>query len=116
MYELTKKEKKRAKEIFSISIEKEFETALQNSEVIMAKWKNNTATSREIFYETRTYLNNFLKHQERRYDDLRSHDYLITLSEILKEGYITEKELQDFSDEAKEDIKRYISLSENNHP
>jgi len=116
MHELTKKEEKRAREIFSISIEKEFETALQNSEVIMAKWKNNTATSREIFHETRTYQNNFLKHLERRYDDLRSHDYLITLSEILKEGYIKEEELQDFSNKSKEDIKRYISLSDNNHP
>src|SRR6185312_412346 len=115
MYELTKKEKKRAREIFSISIEREFETALQNSEKIIVKEKNNIATSREIFHETRTYLNNFLKHLELRYDDLRSHDYLITLSEILKEGYVKEEELQDFSDEAKENIKRYISLS-NNHP
>jgi len=116
MYELSKKGKKRAREIFSLSIEKEFETALQNSEEIIVKRKNDIATSRELFHETRTYLNNFLKHLELRYDDLRSHDYLITLSEILKEGYITEKELQDFSDEAKEDIKRYDSLSDDNHP
>ncbi len=34
MYELTKKEKKRAREIFSISIEKEFEAALKNSELL----------------------------------------------------------------------------------
>ena len=37
MYELTKKEKKIARDIFSVSIEKEFDTALQNSDVIIAR-------------------------------------------------------------------------------
>jgi hypothetical protein len=101
MQELTKKEKKIAREVFSMSIEKEFDTALQNSEVILAKWKSGNATGREIFHETRSYLNNFLKHLQRRYDDLRSSDYLITLAGILKDGYITEEEIKDFSDEAR---------------
>ncbi len=110
MYELTKKEKKSARKIFSISIEKEFETALKNSEIIIAKWKNNTSTSREIFHETHTYLDNFLKHLQFRYDDLRPSNYLLSLAGVLKDGYITEEELSDFSDESKEIIKRYSNF------
>lgn len=110
MQELTKKEKKIACEIFSVSIEKEFHAALQNSEVIMAKWKSGKATGREVFHETRSYLNNFLKHLEMRYDALRPSDYLITLAGILKGGFITEEEIKDFSDEAKETIKRYKNI------
>jgi hypothetical protein len=107
MYDLTKKEKKIARDIFSVSIEKEFDAALQNSEAIIVRWKSDNAKGREIFHETRSYLNNFLKHLQRRYDDLRSSDYLMTLAGILKDGFITEEDLKDFSDEAKEIIKRY---------
>jgi len=107
MQEIDKKEKTIAREIFSVSIEKEFDEALKNSEIIIAKWKDGNATGREIFHETRTYLNNFLKHLERRYDNLCSSDYLLTLAGILKDGLITEEEIKDFSDEAKETVRRY---------
>lgn len=110
MQDLTKKEKKIARDIFSISIEKEFEEALQNSQLIMTKWKSGNASSREIFHETRSYLNVFLKHLERRYDDLRTSDYLMTLAGILKDGYITDEDLKDFSDAAKETIKHYSTF------
>ena len=110
MQELTKKEKKIAREIFAVSIEKEFDAALQNSEAILAKWKTGNARGREIFHETRSYLNNFLKHLQHRYDDLRPSYYLINLAGILKDGYITEEEIKDFSEEAKETIKRYMSF------
>ena len=107
MQELTKKEKKIARDIFAISIEKEFDAALQNSEAILAKWKTGNATGRQIFHEMRSYLNNNLKHLQHRYDDLRGSYYLITLAGIFKDGYITGEEIKDFSDEAKEAIKRY---------
>ncbi len=107
MQELTKKEKNKAREIFAISIEKEFDAALQNSEAILAKWKTGNATGRQIFHEMRSYLNDFLKHLERRYDALRPSDYLMNLTGILNDGYITEEEIKDFSEEAKEAIKRY---------
>jgi len=110
MQDLTKKEKKIARDIFSMAIEKEFDEALKNSEIIIAKWKDGNATGREAFHETRSYLNNFLKHLQRRYDALRSSDYLITLAGILNDGFITEEEIKDFSDEAKETIKRYSTL------
>jgi hypothetical protein len=110
MQELTKKEKKIARDIFSLAIEKEFETASQNSEIIMAKWKSGNAKGREVFHETRSYLNDFLKHLERRYDNLRVASYLMTLAGILKDGYITEEDIKDFSHEAKEMIKRYNDL------
>ncbi len=110
MYELTKKEKKRAREIFSISIEKEFEAALKNSEIIIAKWKNNTSTSREIFHEIHIYLDNLLKHLQSRYDDLRPSNYLLSLAGVLKDGYIMEDELRNFSAESKEIIKRYSNF------
>ena len=110
MQELTKKEKKIARDIFSMAIEKEFDEALKNSEIIIAKWKDGNATGRQIFHETRSYFNNFLKHLERRYDALRPSDYLITLAGILKDRFITEEEIKDFSDEAKETIKRYEAL------
>ncbi len=64
----------------------------------------------KIFHETRSYLNDFLKHLERRYDDLRTSDYLMTLAGILKDGYITDEDLKDFSDAAKETVKHYSAF------
>ncbi len=69
--------------------------------------ENNTLTSREIFHETHTYLDNFLQF---RYDDLRPSNYLLSLAGVLKDGYIVEEELRDFSDESKEIIKRYSNF------
>jgi hypothetical protein len=110
MVELTKKEKKVARDIFAMSIEKEFESALHHADLILAKWKNNDASGRTVFHEIHLYLKNFLKHLQQRYDDLRSSDYLMTLAEILKDGYITEDVLKDFSDEALQVIGRYGNL------
>ncbi len=43
-------------------------------------------------------------------DDLRPSNYLLSLAGVLKDGYITEEELRDFSDESKEIIKRYSNF------
>ncbi len=72
---------------------------LQHKEILMTKWKNGNAKGREVFHETLSYLNDFLKHLQRRYDDLRSSFYLMNLAGILKDGYITKEDLKDFSDE-----------------
>lgn len=76
----------------------------------MTKWKSGNASSREIFHETRNYLNDFLKYLEQRYDDLRTSDYLMTLAGILKDGYITDEDLKDFSDAAKETVEHYSAF------
>ena len=110
MHELTKRERKLARELISASVEKEFETGLKEADAILQKWKGNEKPGREAFHELRNHLNDFRKYLARRYDDLRGSTYLLVISAIFKDGYITEEDIKDFSEETKEVIRRWSSL------
>jgi hypothetical protein len=43
-----------------------------------------------------------------RYDDLSGSRWLETVAAILHDGYISEEDIKDFSEEAKDIIKRWI--------
>jgi len=53
-------------------------------------------------------MNDFRKYLARRYDDRNTSHSTLLIAAILKDGYITEEDIKDFSEEAKEQIKRTI--------
>ena len=108
MIELSKKEKKIARALISACIEKEFETALSQADDVLLKWKQSNLTGREAFHKLRDHLNQFRKHLSSRYDYLKGSTYLLTVTTLLKEGYLTEADVQEFSAETKAQIKRWI--------
>ena len=110
MHELTKKERKLARDLISASIEKEFDTGVNQAEAILQKWKNKELSSRETFHELRDHLNDYRKYLAARYDDLSGSSYLITVSAIFRDGYLTEEDIKDFSEETKAKIKMWSKL------
>lgn len=107
--ELTKREKKLARELIDKSIENEFETGLKEAEAIMAEWKKGRLTGRIAFHKLRDHLNDFRRYLARRYDGLRESDYFDVITAIFKDGYLTEEDIKDFSEQAKQEMKRRIT-------
>jgi hypothetical protein len=46
----------------------------------------------------------------RRYDGLTGSRWLATIAAIFRDGYISEEDIKDFSDETKEIIKKWTSI------
>jgi hypothetical protein len=88
------------------SIEKEFETGLKEAESTIKACKDNKLASRLAFHRLRDNINDFRKHLERRYDDLRGSGYLRVVAEILNYEYIMEEDIKELSDETKDEIMR----------
>jgi len=114
MYEPTKKEKRICRELMDQAIEKEFETGLKESEEIMLEWKNNSLSGRLAFHKLRDHLNDFRKHLAYRYDDLRGSDYLRVVAASHADGYLSDDDIKEFSDEAKGEILRWQAFWKNN--
>src|SRR5690349_15499603 len=106
--DLSKRERKIARTLIEQSVEKEFETGLNEAEAILADWKNKTLTGREAFHKLRDNMNDFRKYLARRYDNRSTSHSLLLIAAILKDGYIKEEDIKDFSEAAKEQIKRTL--------
>ena len=112
--DLSKRERKIARALIEQSVEKEFETGLKEAEAILVGWKNKKLSSREAFHKLRDHMNDFRKYLARRYDDRNTSHSTLLIAAILKDGYITEEDIKDFSEEAKEQIKRTIRFCQEN--
>jgi len=110
--DLSKRERKIARALTEQSVEKEFETGLNEAEAILTEWKNKKLTGREAFHKLRDHMNDFRKYLARRYDDRNTSHSTLLIAAILKDGYITEEDIKDFSEEAKEQIHRTIKFWE----
>ena len=101
-YELSKREKKIARVCIDKGPDEEFREGLEKFEAIIRNWRNSKFISnKEAYhqlYKTIEKKNNAIS---KRYDGLTGSRWLITIAAILKDGYISENDLKDLSDETK---------------
>ncbi|MDO9257395.1 MAG: hypothetical protein Q7U54_17885 [Bacteroidales bacterium] len=108
--ELTKKEKKTAREVIETGLQKEFAKGLFDADTILTKWKNKRLDNREAYHSLYKQITGFDKHIARRYDDMTGSKYLFIVAAQLRDGIISENDLNEFSPEAKQAILRISSL------
>lgn len=99
--ELTKKDKKVAREIIEKGLQKEYENGLRKAEKVLTQWRNNTLGNREAYYELYSEIEKFDKHIARRYNGMTGSRYGLIVLEQLMNGLISESDLDDFSEEVK---------------
>lgn len=75
---------------------------------------NGSPSNRDSYHKLFKQIKENDKRIASRYDGLRGSDYLITVAAILFDEQITEEEIKDFSDEAKQLIHNWISFWKNN--
>ena len=109
-FELSKKDKKTAREIIEKGLQKEYAKGLFQFDSILTKWKDNTLDNKDAYLQLCKELVNYDKHIARRYDDMKGSNYLFIIAAQMLDNIISENDLENFSDEAKQAIKIITSL------
>jgi hypothetical protein len=108
--ELSKKDKKTAREIIEAGLQKEFVKGLFDADSILTEWKNKAIDNREAYHSLYKQITGFDKHIARRYDDIRGSTYLFIIAAQLRDGIISENDLNEFSEEVRQAIQRIADI------
>jgi hypothetical protein len=107
-HELSKREKKIARVIIDKGVDAEFTAGIEKAKQVIAEWENGGLTNRESYHKLYSPVKEHDKRISKRYDGLTGSRYLVTVAVILFDGQITEDDIKDFSDEAKQSIYSWI--------
>lgn len=111
LYELTKSEKKVARAAIDKGLDTEFKEGMETFEAIVKDWQQGKfATHKEAYHKLFKAVDDKDSTISRRYDGLTGGRYLPTVVGILQDGYITEEDIQGFSEKTKEVIKMWTRL------
>lgn len=99
--ELSKKDKKVARELIEKGLHREIEQELTKVDHILENWKYKEKDNKETYYQLNKRIVNFDKHIARRYDGITGSGYLLTITGQLLDNIIDEEDLVDFSEEVR---------------
>ena len=102
--ELSKRNKKVAREVIEKGLQIEFSNGLNKAAEIIENWKKNNQSNREAYHALYAAIYDFDKHIERRYDRMTGSRYFPIVLEQLSDGIISEDDLKDFSPEVYQEI------------
>ena len=107
-YELSKREKKIARACIGKGLEAEFRDGMENFEAIIRDWRNGKFNSNKEAYH-RLYKAVDKKNDaiSKRYDGLTGSGWLKAVAAIFHDGYISEDDIKDFSEETQTVIKKW---------
>lgn len=110
-HELSKREKKIARACIDKGLEAEFREGLEKFETIIQDWREGKfAAHKEAYYALFKAVYKKDKAVAKRYDHLTGSRWLLTVAAIFHDGYITEADINSFSDETKAVIQRWGSI------
>lgn len=107
--ELSKKNKKAARQIIESGLQNEFGNGLQKIDKVLQKWKEEKGDNRENYHVLFKTLSDFDKHIANRYDNMTGSKYLFIIASQLQDNIISEANLSELSEEAILKIKVLIS-------
>ncbi len=99
--ELSKKDKKIARQIIEKGLEKEFANGLYAADSVLSDWKNKSTGNRETYHLLYKTITDFDKHIARRYDGMSGSNYLFIIAAQLHDGVIDQKDLEELSEDAR---------------
>lgn len=108
--ELSKKDKKIAREMIEKGVQIEFSNGLNEANAVIKKWENRTLENREAYHLLFKTIKNFDKHIAQRYDVMTGSRYFETVVVLYAEGIITDEDIMNFSPEVNEEIRKRKSL------
>jgi hypothetical protein len=104
--ELSKKDKRTAREIIDKGLQADYAKGLKQFDDILHEWKNKTLSNREAYMKLYSNVRKYDKHIARRYNYMTGSYYLYVLAGQLYDGLISPDDLQNFSDEIINSIKK----------
>ncbi len=109
--ELTKKDKKVARQLIDNGLNKEFENGLNKAAAVLKNWNDKVNDNRDSYHILYKTIKDFDKHIARRYDGRIGSDYFNIVLEQLRDGLIKESDLNNFSEEVRQrlfGINKYL--------
>ncbi len=109
-YELSKKDKKTARICIDKGCDREMQEGLEQFEAILQHWrKGKFATNKEAYHALFKAVDKKDDNIAQRYDNLGGSKYLMAVASIYADGYISDEEIDDFSEEVKTLIKGFAN-------
>ena len=113
-HDLSKREKKIARACIDKGVDAEFREGLEIFEAVIVRWRDGKfATNKEAYLELYEAVHKKDKAIAKRYDGLTGSRWLITVAQILHDGYISEEDIKDFSDKTRDVIKSWVKAWQN---
>ncbi len=106
--QLTKAEKKLARQIIEKGLMQEYATGIEKQSKIIEQWKNNQFDNKDAYLKLYKSLTNYDKHIARRYDRMSGSKYLYIIAELLADKIIN---LQDINNLTKTTKDKLLLLS-----
>ena len=114
MSELSKREKKIARECIDKALQAEFREGLEKVEAIISEWKNGKYADNGEAHRT---LHKTIRETDKaiaiRYDRITGSNYLDTVIDVLVSGYIRKEDIEGFNETIKEVINRAFESRKN---
>ncbi len=107
-FELSKSEKKLARQIIDKGLQIEYANGIKKQNAIIEKWKQGKIEDKDAYMKLYKSLTNHDKHIGRRYDNMKGSTYLFIIAGQLADRIISIEEIDVFNEEIK---SRLITLS-----
>jgi hypothetical protein len=104
MLDLSKKDKKAARQIIDKGLLKEFERGVKKIEEIIAQWQADKSDARKTYLELYKALTDHDKHIARRYDYMTGSKYLPIVVAQFIDGIINEDDLNILNEPTKQHV------------
>lgn len=102
--QLTNAQKKAARQIINISLQRDYRKALAEVETIVGRWRNEELSDRDAYMKLYQTVKRSDKTIARRYNGISGSQYIIALVGLFMEGLITADDLDILGDELKKFI------------
>jgi predicted DNA-binding ArsR family transcriptional regulator len=110
-HELTKREKKIARDAIDKGLNAQYKEALEKAGSVITEWRSGQLGNQDAYGKLYKEVKENDYWIGRRYNDMRGSMYLRTVIDILYDGYISEEDIKDFSDETKARIMESIAIA-----
>ncbi|MEP7170321.1 MAG: hypothetical protein ABI855_13200 [Bacteroidota bacterium] len=104
MIELSKKEKKAARELIEKGLQKEFAKGLFDADSVLHDWKSNKTDNITAYHTLYKTIKEFDRHIGRRYDYMKGSKYIYIIAGQLADEIISENDLKEFNEETQKAI------------
>lgn len=105
-YQLSKAQKKIARQIIELGLQRDYENGISKIDNVIQKWKSGKLDNQKAYFEIYSKLKNHDKHIGQRYDRMTGSNYLLIIMGQLADEVITLDEISEFNDEVKEIINK----------
>lgn len=110
--ELSKSDKRAARAIIRKGLMAECERGLQGAAQIINDWKSGNSDPHKAYLDLYTHIADFDKGIAAQYDNLSNDSLIFALVRQLREGLLDAPELEGLSEEAREQVRRFLEWRE----